>query len=141
MNEENTKKLFNSYPILYQDKNMTPQETLICFGFECGDGWFELINQLSLKLEELNNNNLPNGSCVVASQVKEKYSTLRFYIHFQGFFSEQEKEYVCKEIKEAEKKSSITCEFCGAENGISRNDFGWLKTLCVNCYKKPKMNF
>lgn len=43
MKIENTQKLLTSYPYLYRD--------LREFGFECGDGWFNLIWQLSADIE------------------------------------------------------------------------------------------
>jgi len=52
MNSKLTKKLILTYPLLYGDFNKSPQETLMCFGFECGDGWFDIINSLSSKIEK-----------------------------------------------------------------------------------------
>lgn len=43
MNAENTKKLLSTYPMLYRG--------LREFSFECGDGWFGLIWQLSANIE------------------------------------------------------------------------------------------
>jgi len=43
MNSENTEKLLSTYPMLYRG--------LREFDFECGDGWFGLIWQLSADIE------------------------------------------------------------------------------------------
>jgi hypothetical protein len=43
MNIENTQKLLTTYPFLYRE--------LIEWGFECGDGWFDLVWQLSAEIE------------------------------------------------------------------------------------------
>ena len=43
MNTENTKKLIEAFPALYRGYKKSPRESLMCFGFECGDGWFDLI--------------------------------------------------------------------------------------------------
>lgn len=56
-----------------------------------------------------------------ASQVKEKFGTLRFYMSSSN-------DKIEKLIDEAERKSAITCEECG-EPGVLRGG-GWLKTLC-----------
>ena len=63
---------------------------------------------------------LMNHPC--ASQVKEKYGTLCFYMT-----SASDEMY--KLIGEAEKKSEVTCEVCG-NKGEGRNDYGWYSTLC-----------
>ncbi len=56
-----------------------------------------------------------------ASQTKEKYGTLRFYMT-------SETEEMSKYISEAENLSAKTCEDCGAP-GKYRNG-GWVATLC-----------
>lgn len=62
-----------------------------------------------------------------AAQIKEKFGTLRFYMtHYTDKIDEI--------IKEAEKKSRITCEYCG-KPGELRDD-GWLFTLCDECEKE-----
>lgn len=43
MNPDNTVKLLNAYPLLYRE--------LREWGFECGDGWFDLVWQLSADIE------------------------------------------------------------------------------------------
>lgn len=121
MNDELSKKLFEAYPNLYGDRNKPHTQTLICYGFECGDGWYEPINKLSAKLEAIVKDK-PN---VRASQVKEKYGGLRFYM--TEFSAEIE-----KLITEAEDECSVTCETCG-KPGELHTSGGWLQTLCDAC--------
>lgn len=81
--------------------------TCMCWGFP-GDGWHALIRALSEKLE---------GAILAlpedrrehyrASQVKEKFGTLRFYMTA----STDEME---RWINEAELESERTCESCGS---------------------------
>lgn len=56
-----------------------------------------------------------------ASQVKEKYGTLRFYMS-----SANDKMYDM--IEDAESKSAVTCEECGQPGELRGG--GWLRTLC-----------
>lgn len=69
------------------------------------------------------------SSAPTSSQIKEKYGTLRWYM--TSYLPEIE-----EIISEAEKQSETTCEVCG-KPGSLRTD-GWLKTLCDECYAKPK---
>ena len=46
MNKKNTKYLYDTYPEIFQDKDKSAQETCMCWGFECGDGWFQIIDTL-----------------------------------------------------------------------------------------------
>ena len=115
MNKENTEYLITTFPNLYQGYKLGPKESLMCFGFECDDGWFELIKKLSEKLE-------PMGA--VAVQVKEKYGTLRFYAH-------NTTEEALDLIEEAEDKTEKICEKCGSPGKLRKG--GWLRTLCDSC--------
>jgi hypothetical protein len=45
-------KLVKRFPVLYQDRYSPMSQTCMCWGFECGDGWFDIIWQLSLALED-----------------------------------------------------------------------------------------
>jgi len=51
MNEENTKYLFEKYPKIFADKDKSMQETCMCWGFECGDGWFAILNGMCSNIQ------------------------------------------------------------------------------------------
>lgn len=92
---------------------------------ECGPGWFDLINELSKNLEKLIIElDVPEEEKPVATQVKEKYGTLRFYL------SAGTKE-MNKLIEKAELVSSEICENCGKPGEIK--GFGWCACLCDEC--------
>ena len=52
MNRELTQRLVKRFPVLYQDYHSPMTQTCMCWGFDHGDGWFEIIWQLSLAIEE-----------------------------------------------------------------------------------------
>lgn len=53
MNQENTMKLVKRFPILYQGCSYgTIQDSGMYFGFQHSDGWFDIIWQLSLAIED-----------------------------------------------------------------------------------------
>jgi hypothetical protein len=117
MNRQNNEYLIAEYPNLYQGCSLSPEQSNMAFGFECDDGWFDIIKDLSAKLE-------PMG--VVASQVKEKYGTLRFYVTMAT-------DEAFDLIDAAEEKSATTCELCGLPGELTGK--GWVKTLCEACEK------
>jgi len=114
-------KIFEKYPKIFKDANKSPQETCMCWGLDCGDGWYNLIDTLceaitcsfttSIELDGEDGTRLgikpfiykdaePNyrfffetkAPQVVADQVKEKFGTLRFYFHLE--FDEINKDLV-----------------------------------------------
>jgi len=161
------KKLFEKYPKILAGKDKPITESLIPFGFECGDGWFWLIGNLCDTIQkycdsrncgvrirnkaahqkaEALEKTPPEGFReikvveedewqVEATQVKEKFGGLRFYIN--GGDDE-----VYGMISFAEHLSYHICEQCGStENVKVRSPRGWISTLCDRCYaKREKKN-
>lgn len=75
MKEELDKKLVEVFPLLYGDRYASMQSTCMCWGFP-GDGWFDLIWDLSSKLEPIIQkfiDNNPNLSCSHCSCNKDKH--------------------------------------------------------------------
>jgi hypothetical protein len=81
MKSELEEKLFTDFPLLFE-KNADIRTSCMGFGFECGDGWYELLRELCERLYPLVEKIVPDefGYSCRASQVKEKYGTLRFYM-------------------------------------------------------------
>lgn len=131
MNITLDEKLVKAFPNLYRDRHSSMGYTAMCWGFDCGDGWFKLIWDLSEKLEKLiieYKKQYPDDEYYpAASQVKEKYGTLRFYMNF-------ETDEMRKLIDQAEKLSAKTCEVCG-KRGKARG-YSWIQTLCKKCSKE-----
>lgn len=119
-------KLVAKYPNLYQQRGMSMQETAMCWGFSCGNGWYKIIDELSAVLEPLG---------VVAVQVKEKFGGLRFYV---GGVDKEIHEEVYAAIGKAESLSYKTCEACG-EPGETKGQ-GWVVTMCDKCWDKKMSN-
>ena len=46
MQQELQDRLFEKYPRIFSQKDLSPQETCMCFGIACGDGWYDIIDTL-----------------------------------------------------------------------------------------------
>jgi hypothetical protein len=129
MNSENTKRIIDACPSLFVDverqrDNMAKGIMFnpIAFGFECGDGWAELLVELCQKIQlHLNTLTSKQVENILVLQVKEKYGTLRFYVSVHDDVLE-------KYIRDAEEKSANTCEVCG-KPGKVLGEY-WLFTAC-----------
>ena len=51
MKQELDKLLCEKYPKMMVNRNKNMQETCMCWGFECGDGWFNILNQLMSQIQ------------------------------------------------------------------------------------------
>lgn len=94
--------------------------------FEHGDGWFQLLKDLS---EEINEALKKVDGKMHVYQVKEKFGTLRFY----GDFPTDEIDEI---VYKYEKMSYNICELCG-EPSILRYG-GWILNRCDKCFKERK---
>ena len=170
MNQELDKKLCTKYPLIFANRHGSVMETLMCWGFDCGDGWYDLLEILSealtytyttsIEVDEEDgkiigikpyewNNEKPRyfyqvePPTVIATQVKEKFGSLRFY--YQLEFSETNKalsekyaelkevnkryaDYIDGTIHFAETASYFTCEKTGKKGELMVRG-GWFKVL------------
>ena len=157
MSPELEHKLIKRYPGLFRNVNKSPKETLICFGAECGDGWFDILDNLCgfiIHIQKCHSYFLTkrDGKCidfhcpdVVFDQIKEKYGTLRVYWHFSDLNYEElasqlkdtesldtyinrYSEMIESVISFCEYLSSKTCEVTGKPGKLYSK--GWCVTLC-----------
>jgi len=128
MNKENSLKLLNVFPQLYQGfKPMT--ESCMCRSFECNDGWFQIIWNLSLAIEaQARKEGRNEAKWPEANLVQEKYGTLRFYLH-------EASDVMLELAQAAEDKSGLICEICGAPG--QTYDDSWINTSCISCRPIP----
>lgn len=113
--------LYSAYPLLFRDC----PGYLIDRGMACSTGWYEIIDRMAAKLEQILEV-LPEDQRFRAVQVKEKFGGLRFYT--DGKLPDAAIEIIGQACREADK----TCEDCG-EPGILRESRPWIRTLCDKC--------
>jgi len=117
--------LVKDFPLLYGDRQAAASQTCMCWGFECGDGWEPLIRDLSAKLEAaIAALPVDQQADYKASQVKEKFGTLRFYLTCGT-------DEMFDLVEAAESASAITCEGCGQPGKVRGG--GWIVTKCDAC--------
>lgn len=116
MNSQLDKVLCTKYPSLLLEHSKQKHNL---FFFECGDGWFDIINAaLGLIKKRSTTNNLR----VTIVQVKEKFGTLRIYCSNGD-------EHTTTVTDIAELMSELTCELCGDKGSISAT-MGWNQSRC-----------
>ena len=109
MSPELQKELVEKYPKLFSNEQF--------WGFECGDGWFDLLDYLCGALLTYTY----GDEEIYVDQVKEKFGRLRFYLS-------KEDDVMHGMVSMAEYMSGQICETCG-ERGKTRGG-SWFVTLC-----------
>lgn len=131
MNSELDKKLVEKYPLIFANRYKPMNETAMCWGFDVGDGWYQILDSLCGNIQNYIDwknrsatagyNNTEPVEQVVADQVKEKFGGLRFY--YTGGDAE-----IRGMVQMAESWASVTCETCGSPGRYRHG--GWIRTLC-----------
>jgi hypothetical protein len=138
MNSELQNQLYEKYPQLFVNKNKTPMQSPMCFGIECGEGWYDILSSLCWMINQHEENIAERIRIrnkvgtqndkedldyfpVKFDQIKEKYGGLRVY--FSGG-----DEYIEGLVSMAEAMSYKICDICG--NKGEPNKGGWISTRC-----------
>ena len=179
MKKELDELLCKRYPKIFRDRHGDMRITAMCWGFDIGDGWFNIIDKMCRNMQwhidhsrkdrarglrynravkramngdleglirfhtygkspnareyaiKYANEDVERGlklrdvdeACpqVIATQVKEKFGTLRFYYYGGDDY--------CRGVESlADSLSAVTCEVCGSPGKLLTQ--GWHRTLC-----------
>ena len=190
MKKELDELLCKRYPKIFRDRHGDMRMTAMCWGFDCGNGWFNIIDQMcrimqwhidcsrkerardlrynrAVKLAmngdieslirfhtygkspnareygiKYANEDVERGlklrevreACpqVIATQVKEKYGTLRFYYYGGDDY--------CRGAEVlGDSLSAVTCEECGSPGKLLTQ--GWHRTLCETHAKEQNYDW
>ena len=159
MNKEHDEILQNTFPWLKRpektkdyDRNLTLYKN---YGFECSDGWFQLLYDLNKEIADRYAQEGKEGDLKI-EQIKSKWAHLCFYYSIPGhadgiqaidgiggagirFYPESDGNELYKDIAQIVDKyeheiSGKTCEWCG-QPGTPRKG-SWVYTLCDSCYEQ-----
>jgi len=147
MRNELDKDLCERFPKLFVNRHADMKTTAMCWGFDCGDGWYNILSVLCGSIqshidwrnetrERLLKDNPYNRPIpdeieqVVVDQVKEKFGTLRFYYHGGD-------DIIDGMVSMAESMSAVTCEKCGKPGYQSIG--GWIVTLCKEHHEEREL--
>ena len=156
MRRELDEALCAKYPLIFKDRHENMQHTAMCWGFCCGDGWYNIIDTLcgllssdyrSAKsrydhLVEIGVGNVLYGTKTVTQEAideakaKLDEETLKVPVAVQvkekfgglRFYVQAATDKHYSYISFAESMSYRTCEECGSP-GKTYTD-GWHRTLC-----------
>jgi hypothetical protein len=110
-------------------------EPIELFGYECGKGWYPLIEEAQKIVDEWNELHKDGldtwgGYKLEFVQVKEKWGELCIYLNFYP-------DKLYDKLLELSERSRHICEECGETEGATlENTHGWYMTLCPECRAK-----
>lgn len=110
MNDILTEQMYAEFPDLYRGRTRPPRDSAMCWGFECGDGWYQILYDLSKELTDYMLQHPPLRLEVM--QVKSKFGNLRFHLDYSDLVTEEI-------ISRARDRSDLVCEVTGATKHAS----------------------
>lgn len=160
MNEKLQNQLYEKYPKIFGQKDGDPAHTAMCWGISCGDGWYNILDNLCFLIqrhhddprEELERyhkylemsveKNEEDNIQYWTKKIEETKQLIENRPQTQAvqvkekfgslrFYVDNVDPEIDAYISFAENMSSCTCEKCGSPGGQSEG--GWIKTQCTRC--------
>ena len=132
LHPELTENLYTSFPHLYCNRHKSMDERSMAWGFECGDGWFQLLFDLS---QELIVYQAEHPELVLGvEQVKTKFGALRFNLSGGDATTEKMIEAVCQ-------RASVTCELTGKPGQLCENPARRFSSMVLCPEKATELGF
>lgn len=157
MKKELDEQLCEKYPKIFRDRYADMSQTAMCWGFDCGDGWYKIIDNLcqliqnhidynderiewvkkfNSDLEKAEANNWENWNDAWIKVPRELPESIEQVVAVQvkekygtlRFYYNGGDEYIHGAVSMAESMSAVTCEVCGDPG--SSNEIGWIKITC-----------
>jgi len=128
MKVELQEKLFQKYPALFRQKDLSLKESCMARGIEIeGDGWYWLLDKLCGCIQTcIDRNRLKQ---IKFEQVKEKLGRLCIYTNYED-------KTIDGIIWLASHLSRSICELCGTNKNVTvTKTQPRIKALCVKCRK------
>ena len=110
------------------------------FYFECGDGWFLILNAAFREMKKIKSQKrFENAPYPRVAQIKEKFGSMRFYCDpLDGGENYYDRIYAV--VNMAETLSFRTCESCGRP-ALPRESRRWIKCHCKWCLTDGRPTF
>lgn len=105
MKKELQDKLYSKYPKLFGQKDLSMQQTCMCWGIECGDGWYNIIDNACHLLQwhvdssrKERARNLRWNRMIRQAVNGNTRNLFRFYNEYLGYGEEKAKEAVEQQV-------------------------------------------
>lgn len=148
MNKALEEQIYAIDPVFFRQKDLDMTQTCMCWGIECGDGWFEPIKKFVECVALLNKMCQPFGVAIVADQIKSKWADFTCYWNIvpldedSNSSNENDRQIDCiyhlmdAAVAQCEDECSHTCELCGKHSIFEDEVFAcgsWLTVKCLDC--------
>lgn len=129
MDSHKTNNLFERFSHLYRERNVLLENSKMPLGFQCENGWYKIIYEMSEKIKKLSSDS-PHD-CAITEVSRNKDGTL----HVEARNLTPATQDI---IVSAKEQSRLTCEYCAYTPAFLRTSKGPQKghVACGRCLRK-----
>ena len=97
MNTKLDEQLVLKYPKIFKDRHADMKSTCMCWGFECGDGWYMLLNLLCRDIQEHIDNIERNNELSKEHNEAKIAAKAGDFTKLEAYWSNSSKEFIEKQ--------------------------------------------
>ena len=129
MDSQHTEQLYERFPELYRERTAPLKSSGMAWGFQCGNGWYKIIYEMSEKIQKLS----VGGDFGPAITQVSKYEDGTLYVEARNITPP-----IQDVITTARETSRLTCEECGYTPAFLRKGKGAEAPhiACGRCLRK-----
>ena len=131
MDSHKTNELYERFPHLYRERTAPLENSMMGWGFQCEDGWYKLIYEMSKKIDKISKEGARAPAIMEVSRNKD--GTL--YVEARNLTPP-----VADIITGAKEQSRLTCELCAYTPAFLRGAANSLEghIACGRCVAKAR---
>ena len=131
MDSQKTTELYEKFPHLYRERTAPLESSQMGWGFQCEDGWYKIIYEMSRKIEKLSTDS-PHD-CAITEVSRNEDGTL--YVATRNLTPPLQ-----DIITAAREQSRLTCEYCGYTPAFMRKGKGSVAghIACGRCLRRAE---
>jgi len=115
MDSQRSTQLFERFPELYRERTAPLESSSMAWGFQCGDGWYKLIYEMSAKISKLST----GGEFAPAITEVSKNPDGTLHVAIRNLTPP-----IADIITATREASRLTCEQCGYSPAFLRDTEG-----------------
>ena len=131
MDSHKTNNLYERFAHLYRERNAPLESSKMPWGFQCENGWYKIIYEMSKKIEKLSSDS-PHD-CAITEVSRNEDGTL--YVEARNLTPP-----IQDIIATAREQSRLTCEYCAYTPAFLRKGNGPVRghIACGRCLRQAE---
>ena len=133
MDSHKTNQLYERFPHLYRERTAALESSAMPWGFQCENGWYNIIFEMSKKIEKIS----PEGEHAPAISLVSRHDDGTLYVAVSNITPR-----VADIVMNVREQSRLTCEFCAYTPAFLRKGKGSVAghIACGRCVRKATGN-